>query len=199
MAKGLTLYPVILAVPVEAQDLPPAERARFLSRHARRALRISARKSRLKIDRLEKNGRGCPLPFNGVYWSLTHKRDFVAAVAADEVVGIDIEKITARQAGLFQKVAGENEWALAATLDWRVFHRYWTAKEAVLKAAGVGLTELSDCRVIAIIDEKRLRLVHQGNSLTVEHYYFEEHVASIVRCKPNIEWTLFHEPDLSDC
>jgi len=192
--QGATLHPVILAVPRRVRNLQPAERARFLSRHARKALQISAEISRLRVGRLEKDGRGRPRPSNGVYWSLTHKDAFVGAVAADVVVGIDIERITPRKSDrLFQKVAGKAEWALSQATDWRLFHRYWTAKEAVLKAAGTGLTDLSECRVIEIIDENSLRLKHRGNVLPVEHYYFEDHLASIVRCKPEIEWTLLYE------
>ena len=194
MADGSILYPVILAVPARVRTLHPAERTRFLSRHARLALQISAEKSGLHIDRLEKNERGCPLPFNGVHWSLTHKEAYVGAVAAEVVVGIDIEKITPRQTErLFQKVAGEKEWALVGKPDWKLFHRYWTAKEAVLKASGTGLTELSDCRVLEVIDENLLTLEHRGAIQQVVHFYFEDHIASIVRCKPEIEWTLLHE------
>jgi len=188
------LYPVIIAVPGRIQNLQPAERNRFLSRHAREALRISAEKSRLQIGRLEKNSRGCPRPSDGVFWSLSHKEDFVGAVAADRTVGIDIEKVSPRSTDrLFQKVADEAEWALAGTPDWTLFHRYWTAKEAVLKAAGTGLTDLTECRVVEVVDPHRLRLEHRGTILPVEHYYFKNHLAAIVQCKPTIQWTLLDE------
>lgn len=194
MAENSILYPVILAVPERMQQLQPAERNRFLSRHARSALQVSADKSGLQIGRLEKDDRGCPRPFRGVHWSLTHKESFVGAVAAEIAVGIDIEKIKPRRTDrLFQKVASEHEWSLAGEPDWKLFHRYWTAKEAVLKAAGSGLTELSDCRVIEVMDENRLALKHRGNVHQVAHFYFEDHIASIIRCKPEIEWTLLDE------
>ena len=41
-----TIYPVILAVPPEARDLTPRQRVRFLSRHAREALRLTPGRAR---------------------------------------------------------------------------------------------------------------------------------------------------------
>ena len=50
-----TLYPVILPVPAEVRDYKPRERVVFLSRHARQALKRSARKIGVELGKLEKD------------------------------------------------------------------------------------------------------------------------------------------------
>ena len=191
MEKDSTLYPVILSVPEVARHLPPRELVVFLSLHARKALRLSARKSQLYINEPLKDKEGRPLPSGGVYWSLTHKPKYVAAVVARHPIGIDIEKITTRQTeALFDKVADSIEWALIGGKSWEGFHRYWTAKEAVLKAKGTGLSGLSHCRVIGINDAINLIIQAGNRRMTVEHHYFNSHIASIVKTERNICWTL---------
>ena len=50
--QNQVLHPVILAVPATINDLKPKERVRFLSQHARRALALSAEKSRITLGEL---------------------------------------------------------------------------------------------------------------------------------------------------
>ena len=156
MSKGPVLRAVILSVPETARTLPPRERVAFLSRHARKALQISAAESNLTIGAALKDRDGRPQPVKGVYWSLTHKPAYVGAIVARRLIGIDIETIVQRKTeALFDKVADSDEWALIGSRSWEGFHRYWTAKEAVLKADGTGLEGLSRCRVVAIPDCKQ--------------------------------------------
>ena len=91
-----TVYPVIMAVAETVKDLTPKERVKFLSRQARRALEISAEKSRVRLGKLEQDERNAPLPFDGIYWSITHKTEYVGGVIAPYPVGIDIEKKTGK-------------------------------------------------------------------------------------------------------
>ena len=185
------LYPIILAVPEEARQLPPRELVVFLSRHARKALKLSALKSHLGLNEPLKNAEGRPLPSNGVYWSLTHKPDYVAAVVARTPIGIDIEKITERQtASLYEKVADSAEWALIGGQSWEGFYRYWTAKEAVLKADGAGLSGLSHCRVIGVMDDVNLIIQMRERTMSVEHHYFNNYIASVVKTDQKVSWTV---------
>ncbi len=182
---------VILPVPACAQALAPRERVIFLSRHARRALQISAYESDLKLDSAVKDDAGRPLPVNGVYWSLTHKRAYVGAIAARCRIGIDIENIVQRKTeALFDKVADPDEWDLLGARSWEGFHRYWTAKEAVLKVDGSGLTGLSHCRVVAVLDESRLIVQFKRRKMTVDHFYFDGHIAAVARAAGIIRWKL---------
>ena len=193
MKKELTLYPVILSVPADARQLPPRDLVVYLSRHARKALKLSAEKSNLDMGEPLKDKGGRPLPTKGVYWSLTHKSDYVAAVVARYPIGIDVEKITERKTrGLFKKVAVPDEWALVGGRSWEGFHRYWTAKEAVLKAEGTGLIALSRCRVIGILDGFNLIIQVGKRRMSVEHHYFDNHIASIAKTDDHVRWTVVH-------
>ncbi len=196
MPTEATLYPVMLAVPPSARALPPRSRVQFLSRHARKALEISARKSSLELRKLVQDDSGRPLPVNGVHWSLTHKTDYVGAVVALDFIGIDLEKIIPRNTrALFQKTAGSDEWDLAGNRSWGVFHRYWTAKEAVLKATGIGIRDLSTCRVTEVRDHHHLTIHYADRFWPIEHHYFSGHIASIVRTTERIVWTCLKDID----
>ncbi|MEJ2655841.1 MAG: 16S rRNA (cytidine(1402)-2'-O)-methyltransferase [Desulfobacterales bacterium] len=113
--RNLIIYPVILAVPDEKQLLTGREKVSFLSTHARRALEISAQKSRIQLGVLNKNKNGVPLPFNGNYWSVTHKTGYVGGVVAPTRIGIDLEKMRPIKSPLYGKTARNSEWALSDT------------------------------------------------------------------------------------
>jgi 4'-phosphopantetheinyl transferase len=187
--RNKIIHPVILAVPDTVKDLKPKERVKFLSRYARRALEMSAEKSSIRLGELAQDERNAPLPFNGTFWSLTHKTEYVGGVVAPSPIGIDIEKIHSRAESLFPKTASEAEWALADKSS-ATFFRYWTSKEAVLKATGTGLKDLSICRVIRIRDDHHLDIEYQGKKWEVAHTFFEDHIASIVKNDFQIDWTI---------
>jgi len=187
--RNRVIYPVILAVPDAVKKLSPKERVRFLSRHARRAVEVSAEKSRIPLGKLKHDERNAPLPFNGNFWSITHKPEYVGAVVAPSPIGIDIEKICKRTQSLFQKTASDAEWALADTTA-TTFFRYWTAKEAVLKAVGIGLKDLAKCRVVRILNDHHLDLEHNGQKWKVEHRFFNGHIASVIKNDFEIDWTI---------
>ena len=88
-----TLFPVILPVPTDVHEFEPRQRVVFLSRHARRALKISAQKSGVHIENPVKDDNGVPQPFDGIHWSISHKTRYVCGVAAPAPIGVDIEKL----------------------------------------------------------------------------------------------------------
>ncbi|KPJ79168.1 MAG: hypothetical protein AMJ54_00495 [Deltaproteobacteria bacterium SG8_13] len=195
MVNKETLYPVLLAVPESARRLPPPERVKYLSRYARTALTASARKSRITLGDLEKDAEGRPLPSNGIHWSLTHKIEYVGAVVSRAEIGIDLEKVKPRNTqALFGKTAADEEWEIAGGKSWDNFHRVWTSKEAVLKAIGIGLKDLSACRVVAVIDSHHLVVAYHDRLWPVQHYFFDGHIASIVKGDRIVEWTLMVQP-----
>jgi 4'-phosphopantetheinyl transferase len=183
------LHPVILPVSDEEQRLTGRAKVAALRRRARQAAALSARYGGWPLGAMEKDADGVPLPSNGMHWSLTHKTTFVAAVVAPAPVGIDLERIKPVSSGLYQHVADEREWALAPQKDLPVFFRYWTAKEAVLKAVRKGLAGLSKCRVVRIIDEDQLLLHYEQTPWTVVHYRFEpDHLATVTSTQVRIVW-----------
>jgi len=183
------IYPVILAVPDKIQQLTGRKKVSFLSKHARKALEISAKKSHVQLGNLKKDEKGVPLPFNGNYWSLTHKSKYVAAVIASTPIGIDIEKIQPCSKALFRKTAHDREWELSDTDSFILFFRYWTSKESVLKASGTGIRDLSKCRIVGIIDNNHLIIDYRNQKWLIEHFYFDEHIVSIVKNDFHVEWT----------
>ncbi|MDJ0874084.1 MAG: 4'-phosphopantetheinyl transferase superfamily protein [Desulfobacterales bacterium] len=183
------LYPVVLSVPAHLQRLRGRPRVAILSRLARVAVRLSARLSGVAAPAAEKNDRGVPQPSAGIHWSLTHKPAFVAGVVAAAPVGIDIEFIRVPSEGLYRRIATAEEWRLGRGMARRdLFYRFWTAKEAVLKAEQIGLRGLADCRISALIDRQHMQLVYARRTWSVSHYDLPDHVAAVTSGPEHIQW-----------
>jgi 4'-phosphopantetheinyl transferase len=189
------LHPVILPVTAANRGLKGPEKVRHLSARARQALALSAARSGVALPHLPKDERGAPLPVNGVYWSISHKSDYVAGVVGPDPVGIDLELIRTFSEGVRRKIADEAEWALSSEIPERRFFRFWTAKEAVLKAAGTGLSELSRCRVQSVPDGRQVMLSFRGVPVTVAHFFFDRHVAAVVQNAHRVAWSLLGDED----
>lgn len=190
LIQNRTIHPVILAVPENDRQLSGREKVDNLSRHARRALEISAQKSGISLTELKKDENGAPLPFHGNYWSLTHKPRYVGAVVAKVRIGIDIEKIRPCSEALFKKTADRREWDLADASSSMIFFRYWTSKECVLKAAGTGMRDLKKCRIVQLSDDRHLVIDYQDTKWHIEHLFFDGHIASVVKNDFDIQWTI---------
>ncbi len=186
----MTLYPVILPIHEAEPGLSGEEKVARLSRIAREALGISARNSGIVLGDLEKDEDDVPCPSNGIHWSLSHKPRCVAAVVSDGSIGIDIEEIEPRAEPIFGLVASEEEWEMGGGKDWGTFFRYWTAKEAVLKAAGIGIGGLKKCRVTSIPDDNNIVLNYKDQLFKVEHKYYRNHVASILKGDNEVHWVI---------
>ena len=197
-AKTGKLFPVILPVPEKDRGLKGKDKVACLSRLAREALAISARKSGVRLNVLLKAPNGAPLPVDNHYWSLSHKSAFVGGVVAPMRIGIDIEKIRPVHPAMFMKTAAENEWALTDENPIQRFFRYWTAKEAVLKAAAVGLKNLSRCRIAQVTDGRNLIIRYQDEHWPVEHFFFSGHIASIVKTASKIDWAIVESDHVGD-
>ena len=188
-----TIYPVILRVPERCMRLTMKERVAFLSRFARKALEISAQKSGCGLLEPAKNSAGIPVACGGRFWSITHKPQYVAGLAASFRVGIDIEKIRFCRKALFRKTATEKEWALGKADNCNLFFRYWTAKESVIKAEGTGLRDLLECQILELIDDNNLVIYYRKKKWLVEHHMFYGHIASVVKNSYHVKWLkLFH-------
>ena len=193
----MTLFPVILPVAQAGHKLSGRERVSRLSRIAREALRLSAEKGGVTLGELYKDLNDVPCPFNGNYWSLAHKPKYVAAVMSKERVGIDIEEIKPRQESIFSLVASDQEWDLGKEESWYTFFRYWTAKEATLKAIGIGIGGLKACRVVSVPDENHIVLDYGGHLYRVEQLYHKNHIVSVLKDNSEVEWAI--EEDFSYC
>jgi len=186
------IYPVILAVPDKERRLSGRDKVVNLSRQARYALEISAQKSCIRLGDLLKDEKGVPRPFNGNYWSLSHKSQYVGGVVASARIGIDLEKIRSVAKPVIKKIADDKERSLADIDPTTLFFRYWTSKESVLKASGAGVRGLSECRIEQVIDDNNLVINYQGRNWALEHFFFNGHIASIVKNSLYVEWTLLN-------
>ena len=191
IARSNRLNPVMLKVPPTVTHLRGRPQVAILSRLARVAVRISARLTGLAPVRCEKDDQGAPQPSHGIYWSVAHKPEWVAGVVATVPVGIDIEEIRPKPDSLYRRIAGADEWRLGAGMDrTRLFFRIWTAKEAVLKAEGLGLRGLSRCRLTALADQDRMRLRFDQRTWTIAHYDLPNHVAALTLVADRIRWQI---------
>ncbi len=189
----MTLFPVVMPV-IEAECNPSGKEAvDSLSRIAREALKVSAQKSRVKLGELLKDGNGVPCPVDGIYWSLSHKPKYVAAVVSNGKVGIDIEQVKPRTESLFARVAGDGEWELKQK-SWDTLFRYWTAKEAVLKVIGIGIGGLRTCRITSVLDDNHITLDYRGRLFLVEQLRHNDHIVSVLKGDYKIDWIIMEEP-----
>jgi 4'-phosphopantetheinyl transferase len=185
-----TLFPVIMKVP-DAERLPRGkEQVRTLSRLARQAARISAEKSGLALSGFPKNENGVPIPAQGLHWSISHKTDYVSGVVSTEPVGIDIERMREVSSAIMEYIADDREWDRIGGKAPVAFFRFWTAKEAVLKAMGVGFTGLSHCRIIRVVDDDCLIAGYDECEFIVYQTWFtNSHIAAITGNNRSIQWT----------
>ncbi len=189
MSPLTKIHPVVVPVPEADRRLIGRSRVETLSRRAREALNHSARYSGHRLGPLLKDDRGAPKPCNGLYWSLTHKTHYVAAVTAPHRVGIDIERVKPCNSGLYARIADPAEWALASTVSLPLFFRFWTAKEAVLKAASSGLAGLSRCRVHKIVDHNLIELAYDDKIWTVTQRWIEDdHIVAVTTSNDEVRW-----------
>jgi 4'-phosphopantetheinyl transferase len=195
LSPTAVLYPVILAVPPAGRSLKGREKAAFLSACARRALDISAGRSDACLGAPEKDNAGAPIPCQGWHWSVSHKSQFVAGVVAAFPVGIDIEKIRPISDALVRKVAAEAGSVLGRKPSAADFFRIWTAKEAVLKAEGVGLAGLSACRLNRFHNANHLMMGFSGRHYAVAQFFWDDHVAAVVTGGGRVDWVVISQAE----
>ena len=154
---------------------------------------MSAGRSGVILGELCKDENDVPCPFDGNYWSVSHKPKYVAAVVSRDRVGIDIEEIRPRDESIFDLVASDEEWRLGKDRSWDTFFRYWTAKEATLKAMGVGISGLKACRVVSIPDENNIVLDYRDRLFRVEQLCHKNHIVSVLKDGNEVEWIVLED------
>lgn len=122
----------------------------------------------------------------GWYASLANTARLAAAVVAREPVGIDLEPLGRRRleaARTLLRESGELErFGLPAGASGEEQSRavlwLWTAKEAVVKRAGVGIAGFPDARPLAI-EPRRARFAFRGERLWVHWLEVQDHVLAL--------------------
>ncbi|MBS7700985.1 MULTISPECIES: 4'-phosphopantetheinyl transferase superfamily protein [unclassified Chelatococcus] len=124
-----------------------ADRGRFVTAHGllRAALGMKIGRHPAAVPLIRKTSGQWVCEEDGIHVSLAHSGTYVAVATADCPAGIDIEEIAGSDALVLAREWFSPMEAAAIEAAPRVrrdilFHQYWTAKEAVLKAAGTGLS-----------------------------------------------------------
>ncbi len=172
-------FPCVLAAPAETREQSTGQRIRAASLRAREALARSAELSGAVLGALEQGEDEAPLPSNGWWWSLAHDLELAGGLVSRSSVGFDLERVRPLRAELVAGFLNERERGLLDPLDPLALARAWTAKEAVLKRAGVGLAELSQCRVIGPLTPDRIWLEHRGERCLVMQTRHQDHVLAV--------------------
>ena len=181
------VHVVILPIS-DVESLPPPQRAKRQSELARVALRRCAELAGAPLEGWTKNADDVPQPQYGWHWSIAHKPTMAVAAIARVPVGVDVERIVPRRnKGLFDHVADEDEWRIMGVRSWHSFYRLWTAKEAVLKANGVGIGSLGRCRV-ARATRDSVEAGFNGRGWNVSHYSCLEHAMGLAARGRNVVW-----------
>ena len=183
----MILHPVIIAVSQKAAARTP-EQVQAQRQTARQALRRCALLCNAPEEGWQKDAGERPLPLEGFRWSVAHKRKWAAAVIADHPVGIDIEHLAPRREEMFDELAGAGEWDLLGGRAWPAFFRVWTAKEAVMKAVGVGIAGFRTGNVVEVPSDRRLTIEYGGRFWQVEHYYHDNHVTAVTTEANPVTW-----------
>jgi 4'-phosphopantetheinyl transferase len=191
----LVLYPVIRKIKPNFVNNDLKNKLEILRIYAIKSLHASGKKSGFFPGKLEKGKNGQPLPSNNVFWSVSHKDEYAAGLVSKSVAGIDIEKLKDVSPPLFNKIVSPKEKKrFKADADDIIFFRCFTAKEAVLKAVGIGLVGLHDIVVIKTEDSLNTWLKYKDIEYKVEHIFFDKYIASVVKddCKDNykVEWQI---------
>ncbi|MEA2059507.1 MAG: 4'-phosphopantetheinyl transferase superfamily protein [Thermodesulfobacteriota bacterium] len=185
------LYPIICKVPQTAGSLGKKALTAALSCYARDTLMLSGQFSGFFPKVLKKDPNGAPIASSGVNWSIAHKPDYVCGVVSRDKTGIDLEKIKPVSEALFNRICTQQEAGLFP-YDPRslVFFRVFTAKEAVLKAAGVGLKGLSRVRVTEVPDALNIHVLYDNQGYEVAHFFVDQYIVSVVKQRETVAWQM---------
>lgn len=110
---------------------------KMLLKHALHEMRIANELSDLKYS-----AYGRPYLENCLDFNISHAYNLIACTFSTQgKIGIDVEKIRDVEISDFQNIFHEQEWAvlMAETKPAERFFKFWTAKEAIVKADGSGL------------------------------------------------------------
>jgi 4'-phosphopantetheinyl transferase len=149
--------------------------------------------------KLSYSDRGKPfLEGNSLQFNVSHSHGLALyAFARDRAVGIDLEYIREIEVeSLAQRFFSDREFrqiqSLTPPLQTATFFRYWTAKEAYLKATGEGLAGLSG---IEIEERNSTELALVGEEIDRWHLQpidsAPNYAATLVACGRN--WTWQHQ------
>ncbi len=121
------------------------------------------------------NGKPC-FEEEGIYFNISHSRDFAICTFGNKNLGCDIEYIDEKRisAELIDRVLTESEKKYLDSMDKnktaKEFFRIWTYKESYLKYKGVGIKGLNKSFDIDLVNKKV-----KENGEVIDNVYFKEY------------------------
>ena len=79
--------------------------------------------------------------------------------------------------------------------SWRSFFRLWTAKEAVLKANGLGIGAFDRCRLTEVVDDRHLVMAMPERNWHVEQFEHDGHLISVTAPAAALSWRVLRRGD----
>jgi len=188
--KGCLLKVVIKTIDYTfIEGVTPRQKGDYLSLMARKAAAMSATYSGISADFcFKKNRDGMPVPENGIWWGVSHKPQIVAGAVSILPVGLDVEIIRPVSERLMDKVSGQFERNLFSESSEMIFFKIWTAKEAVLKAMGKGLSGLSMCKIHDVLSGSHISVRYNDKIFPVSYFVSETYIVSAVSLPDNVKF-----------
>lgn len=110
-------------------------------------------------------------PYAGVnfYFNISHSGDKVICAVCNKEIGCDIEKIRDINESLIARCFTEKEQSIID--DEIKFFRLWTAKESLLKAMGIGITEKLKSFELYVKNNKLLSIKYDNINYSFKELY----------------------------
>lgn len=107
-----------------------------------------------------------------LYFNVSHSGGLLLCSAGEGPLGVDVECVRPRRAGLARRVLSpeEHRWYEARGEQWADFYTLWTLKESRVKCEGCGLRR--PARSIAV------PLLEPGNAAVLEGYTFRAYAGN---------------------
>jgi len=162
--------------------LTRAERFAIAREAVGEALRASAERAgaprSLPCERWPRDARGAPAAVRGWHASFADTTGLVVALVARTPLALDCEWLRRpRWEAARAHLAETGERAAVGSDERDEVLAAWVAKESILKLAGVGLAELSGCRIVARTPEG-FRLAHRGEERVAHVAVLGAHVVA---------------------
>ncbi len=102
------------------------------------------------------NENWTPIFEKNIYWSISHKWDYIFIWIWKEKIWIDIEIFKERDISLLDKIT-EKEYEILWWKNWQTFYTLWTGKESIIKRKQLKLDDIYKIKLKENTEEKNTK------------------------------------------